>query len=131
VKLLLDTHIWIWSLTRPKLLSAPVRKQIESPRNEIFLSPVSIWEAGHLERRGRLKVKPSLPVWIEEMFSRAPVQEAPLNFAVASRACALVLPQSDAGDVFLAATALVFGLTLVTADGQLIECPWLKTLANV
>jgi PIN domain nuclease of toxin-antitoxin system len=64
------------------------------------------------------------------MLRQIPLREAPFNFAVASQACTLKLPQGDACDVFLAATALVLELTLVTADKQFIECSWLKTLAN-
>ncbi|MGA7238828.1 MAG: hypothetical protein WBY44_24310 [Bryobacteraceae bacterium] len=40
------------------------------------------------------------------------------------------LPQSDPGDVFLAATASHFGMTLVTADEQLLACGGLKTMPN-
>jgi hypothetical protein len=56
--------------------------------------------------------------------------EAPFNFAVATEAALIQLPQSDLGDLFLAATSSVFGLTLVTADLQLLQCAWLKTLPN-
>jgi len=58
------------------------------------------------------------------------MREAPFNFAVAAEASRIQLPQMDLGDVFLAATANVFDLTLVTADAQLLDCAWLKTLAN-
>ena len=50
--------------------------------------------------------------------------------AVAAETTRIQLPQADLGDVFLAATASVFDLTLVTADSQLTSCSWLKTLAN-
>ena len=59
-----------------------------------------------------------------------PIQEAPFNFEVAAEAGRIVLPQPDIGDVFIAATACAFDLTLVTSDTQLLECSWLKTLAN-
>jgi PIN domain nuclease of toxin-antitoxin system len=59
-----------------------------------------------------------------------PLREAPLTFEVGQEAASIRLPQSDPGDVFLAATARVFDLTLVTADPQLLACSWLKTLAN-
>ena len=56
--------------------------------------------------------------------------EAPFTFAVAVEASRIELPQPDAGDVFPAATALVFDLTLLTGDAQLLGCSWLKTLPN-
>ena len=48
---------------------------------------------------------------------------------MAAEAAQISLPQSDPADVFLAATASVLGLTLVTADLQLLACAWLKTIA--
>ena len=42
MKLLLDTHIWIWSLTIPEKLSPAVRRELDNPKNEIYLSPVAV-----------------------------------------------------------------------------------------
>lgn len=131
MKLLLDTHIWIWALHQPDKLSRAVRRELTNPKHELYLSPISIWEARHLVKRGKLKVKASFSDWLAQAVSRLPLQEAPFNFAVADQASAIELPQGDVGDVFLAATASVFGLTLVTADEQLIACGIVKTLGNV
>jgi PIN domain nuclease of toxin-antitoxin system len=130
VKLLLDTHIWIWAVTDPDKLGRRVRRELQRTTNELYLSPVSIWEARHLERRRRLRAKPNFSHWLERALSQAPLREAPFNIAVAATASQIELPQSDPGDIFLAATALTLGLTLVTADSQLIDCSWLKTLSN-
>jgi predicted nucleic acid-binding protein len=59
-----------------------------------------------------------------------PLREAAFTFAVAADAARIELPQSDLGDIFLAATALVFHLTLVTTDSQPLACSWLKRLPN-
>jgi PIN domain nuclease of toxin-antitoxin system len=130
MKLLLDTHIWIWALESPEKLSRAVRRQLAHPASEIYLSPISVWEAHRLAERGRLRTRAAFREWLKEVITRVPLREAPFNLAVAEEAAGIRLPQSDLGDVFLAATANVFGLTLVTADAQLIECAWLKTLAN-
>ena len=129
MKLLLDTHIWIWALHSPEKLGRAVRRRLENPGNELYLSPISIWEARHLERRKRLRIKQSFPEWLDQVFSRMPLLEAPFNSAVAVEASRIELPQADLGDLFLAATASVFGLILVTADSRLLECAWLKTLS--
>jgi PIN domain nuclease of toxin-antitoxin system len=84
----------------------------------------------HLVRKGRLKLKEDFPASLDRMLTGIPVHEAPFNFAVASQACRVDLPQGDPGDIFLAATAVFLGLTLVTADSQLIGCQWLETMAN-
>src|SRR6266567_5208300 len=129
MKLLLDTHIWLWALGQPKKLSRIVQRQIDSPKNELYLSPISIWEAHHLARRKRVRIDQNLPEWLDKMFAQVPVREAPLNFAVGTELCQIDLPQADLGDLLIAATATVFDLTLVTSDHQLLECAWLKTLA--
>ncbi len=130
MKLLLDTHIWIWALNQPEQLSSKVRRALQKPTNELYLSPVSIWEAHHLERRGRIRLRQPFELWVQQALARAPVREAPFTMAVALRAALIVLPEPDPGDVFLAATAIIFGLTLVTADEQLSGCPGLTVLAN-
>jgi PIN domain nuclease of toxin-antitoxin system len=130
MKLLLDTHIWIWALHNREKLSRGVLRELQRAGNELYLSPVSIWEAHQLERRKRLRVKPSFAQWLDEALALAPFREAPFTFAVAAAASGIELPQSDLGDIFLAATASVWDLTLVTSDSQLLACSWLKTLSN-
>ena len=75
-----------------------------------------------------MKFRPTFDKWVESALVQMPLQEAPLNFAVAAEASRITLPQNDLGDRFLAATASVFDLTLVTQDPQLLACKWLKTL---
>jgi len=130
VKLLLDTHIWIWAAASPEKLGRRVQRELQRSGNEVYLSPVSIWEARQLERRKRLRATPDFSKWLDRALSDAPFREAPFTFAVAAAASQIELPESDPGDVFLAATALTLDLTLVTADSQLLACSWLKTLSN-
>src|SRR5688500_10003968 len=129
MKLLLDTHIWLWALEHPQKLDRSVLRHLEDSRNEIYLSPISIWEAHHMARRNKLRVSPTFSDWLEQVLARTPVREAPLTFAVAAEISRIELPQPDLGDLVIAATASLFGLTLVTADEQLLRCSWLKTLA--
>ena len=130
MKLLLDTHIWIWALHSPEKLDRTVRRELERAGNQLYLSPVSIWEAHHLVRRKRLRLRQGFAQWLDDVMAQVPLREAPFTFAVAAGASKIELPQSDLGDVFLAATALVLDLTLATADSQLLACSWLKTLPN-
>ncbi len=64
MKLLLDTHIWIWSVGDPQRLSRRVAKALEDVQNQLWLSPVSIWEALLLHRKGRLKVPEGFSTWV-------------------------------------------------------------------
>jgi len=119
-------------VSRPEKLSRAIARQLDNARNELYLSPISIWEAHQLARKGklRLRARPDFSAWLRDALGQVPVNEAPFNFSVAAEASRIDLPQRDPGDLFLAATASVFDLTLVTNDRQLIECPWLKTLSD-
>jgi PIN domain nuclease of toxin-antitoxin system len=122
MKLLLDTHIWIWAIHHPEKLGRTVRRELQKTNNELYLSPVSIREARHLAQRRRLRLRQAFSQWVAEVLAKVPLREAPFTFAVAAAACQIELPQSDLGDVFLAATASVFDLTLSTTDSQLLAC---------
>ena len=130
MKLLLDTHIWLWGLLEPERLVPTVRTALESSDNELWLSPVSVWEALILVERGRLSVAAPTLEWVEQMVRAIPRREAPLTHDIAVMSRRLKLPHQDPADRFLAATARVLGLTLVTADKRLLESSEYAVMAN-
>ena len=130
MKLLLDTHIWLWALLEPELLAAPVRDALQSPENELWLSPVSVWEATMLAERGRVVVTSDVQVWVRGLLAALPRREAPLTFEVALMSRRLELAHQDPADRFIAASACVHELTLVTADERLLEANGYAVLAN-
>ncbi len=130
MKLLLDTHIWLWSLLDPEQLTPRVRSALQSPENELWLSPISIWEALMLVERGRLSVESDASKWVEDMVRALPRREAPLTHQVAVESRRVSLSHQDPADRFLAATAVVYELTLVTADERLLQSPSIAVMAN-
>ena len=130
MKLLLDTHIWLWSLLEPQRLSRRVLRELADSANELWLSPISIWETLVLCQKGRLVMNEDPPSWIAKAMRASPVAEAPLNTEVAMETAKIRLPQRDPADRFLVATARVFELTLVTADDRLIRARQARVLAS-
>lgn len=130
MKLLLDTHIWVWGALAPERLSARVARELVRPGNEIWLSAVSVWELRLLHDKGRVKLIPDAVTWINDNLSRLKIREAPFTFEVALTIPSLNLPHNDPADGFIAATAKVFGLTLVTADEQLAALSDIAVLSN-
>ncbi len=128
MKLLLDTHIWLWSLNDPAKLGKRVLHELRNPQNELWLSPISAWEALTLNWRGRIQLPPDLRTWL--ISATAPLKEAPLTHEIALTARLLPVPHQDPADRFLAATAQVLRLTLVTADSNLLGLGDISTLAN-
>ena len=130
MKLLLDTHIWLWALLDPERLSPAVRAALVSGENELWLSPISVWEAMLLAERGRVRVGTTPTEWVERMVSALPRREAALTHDIAIVSRQLTLSHEDPADRFLAATAQVLGLTLVTADARLIASTEYAVMAN-
>src|ERR1700733_14709984 len=130
MKLLLDTHIWIWTHLEPWNISSEVTKELASPRNELWLSPLSIWELVLLVEKKRVDLNTDIGEWVQQSMKDLELQEAPFTSAVAHELRFTLLGHRDPGDRFLVATAKVYGLTLVTADLRLQQVPDLQLLVN-
>jgi PIN domain nuclease of toxin-antitoxin system len=126
VKLLLDTHILIWSRLSPEQLSDAASEALQDEDNELWYSPISVWEILLLAEKKRLRIKSDPYAWVERTLDG--LREAPLNKHVAMESRRLNLPHKDPADRFIAATALVYDLILVTADQKLLACSKLKSL---
>jgi PIN domain nuclease of toxin-antitoxin system len=89
LKLLLDTHIWLWALQEPKRLGQQALQEAKNNTNELWLSPISTWEALTLHIRGRIHLKGDLT----ERLARATAgtHEAPLTHEIALAARQLPL----------------------------------------
>ena len=130
MKLLLDTHIWVWSVSDDSRLTDTVRRVLRDPLHELWISSISTWEVLILAERGRLVLEPDAHGWVRQALSDAPVREAPVTIDVAMASRSVRLENQDPADRFIAASAMVFDLTLITADGNLCDCPDIEVLAN-
>jgi len=130
VKLLLDTHIWLWSHLDPDRLSRRVTLALLARDVELWLSPISVWEFMLLAEKGRVSVKGSPRDWVAAALTKVPMHDAQLNHEVALQSRVIQTEHDDPADRFLAATAFVYNLTLVTADQQLLRGKGFRTLAN-
>jgi len=131
VGLLLDTHIWLWGLLDPDRLSNGVRQALASRQEELRLSPISVWEALILADRRRLTLEPDPRSWLRKAMSKCPIVEVPVTFDVVLASRIIDLEHQDPADRFIAASAKVFGLKLVTADRRLLRCPDIEVLPNI
>jgi len=130
MKLLLDTHIWLWSLLEPGKLSRRVARALESQDNELWLSPVSTWEFFVLARKKRIALDGHPEEWLRKAMAAAPLWEATFTNQVAIESGKLELRHKDPADHFIVATAKVFDLTLVTADETILESHAVRMLSN-
>jgi PIN domain nuclease of toxin-antitoxin system len=105
-----------------------VQHELRDGKNELWLSPVSTWEALLLRAKGRIRLHGTIRDWVANATMH--MREAPLTHEIVVAAQELPLQHPDPADRFLAATAEVLGLTLVTADRRLLGLGKIATLAN-
>lgn len=128
MRLLLDTHVWVWTLLDTGRVGSKARSAIESAANEIWLSPISVWEAMLLGDGTKLRLRPDPASWVRQSLAAWPLVEAPITHEIAVSSRRISLAHDDPADRFLAATAKLLNLTLVTADERLLRCREVKTL---
>lgn len=129
-RLLLDTHVWVWALLEPERLVPGVAAALEDESNELWLSPISAWELIVLVERGRIVLDREPATWIADVSGAVPLRDAVLTRQVAIQSRLVGLAHDDPADRFIAATAIVHDLVLVTADERLLGAPNVRTLAN-
>lgn len=113
---------------KPEELSLRVRRELTDSASEVWLSPVSVWEALLLHGKKKVWLSDDPIAWVTQAASVG--REAPLTHEIVVAAQQLPFEHRDPADRFLAATAGVLGLTFVTADRRLLGLGAIATLAN-
>jgi PIN domain nuclease of toxin-antitoxin system len=129
VKLLLDTHVLIWSQETPGRLGPAARKALLDPANEILVSAASSLEIARLVHLKQLVLKVGLGTWLAIALRSLQASSVPVDHAVALEAYTLPGPfHKDPADRLLVATARIEKATLLTADDLILKYPHVQTL---
>jgi PIN domain nuclease of toxin-antitoxin system len=119
MQLLLDTHVFLWSISEPKRLSSKARSAISKLENQVYVSPVTAYELSYKHRQGKLPsgaaIVTSFALQVAHLYASELSISAPHTLAAGQ----LDWEHKDPFDRILAAQAMVEGLTLVTADENL------------
>jgi PIN domain nuclease of toxin-antitoxin system len=117
--LVLDTHAWVWWLSKPEKLSRRQRSAIERARKpasvSLLLSVISGWEVALLVQAGRLRLPVPLEAWLQQAMSVPGLEVVPLSVPVIATAAQLTALR-DPADMLIVATARLHGARLVTSD---------------
>lgn len=116
MKLLLDTHIFLWYITGSNRLPNSLLETIRSPVNAIFLSSVSVWEIIVKHQLGKLPLPESPATYIPEQRQRHAIETLPLDEQSVSRLIHLPVLHRDPFDRMLMCQAIQHQLTLASTD---------------
>jgi PIN domain nuclease of toxin-antitoxin system len=120
LKLLLDTHVWLWWNTEPTRLSKMAHRQIGDARNEVFLSVASVWEMAIKRRLGKLPIPDPVGSYVARRLAVDDVKPLPIGVDHAAAVETLELLHRDPFDRLLIVQARHESLRLLTVDAQVL-----------
>lgn len=116
MKVLVDTHCWLWSLREPDRLNPKARRILDSPDTEPILSTASIWEITIKFQIGRLPLPKPPEEYVPEFVALQGVSILPIQPTHVYGTRHLPLLHRDPFDRLLVAQALAERIAIVTAD---------------
>ncbi|MDI3194754.1 type II toxin-antitoxin system VapC family toxin [Pseudarthrobacter sp. AL07] len=119
MRLLLDTHVFLWALAEPKKLSTKARNAITKLENSVYVSPMTAYELSFKHHQGKLPSGAAIVASFGRQVAHLYASELAISAPHAVAAGQLDWEHKDPFDRILAAQAMVEGLTLVTADQEL------------
>ncbi len=123
MKLLLDTHIFLWYVSADARLPVLLRDAIRDPGNEVFLSAASVWEAVIKYSLGRLPLPAAPEIYLPQQRLAHQIACLPIDESAVPHLAGLPSLHRDPFDRILVAQALENALTLATTDTQIRAYP--------
>lgn len=120
MRLLLDTHVFLWYIAANPRLPAAFRAAIQDPANEVFLSVVSVWEAVVKHGLGKLPLPDPPAEYLPRQRDAHGIAALPIDEGAMRHLAALAPLHRDPFDRLLVAQALQHGLMLATVDPAVI-----------
>lgn len=123
MRILLDTHIFLWYISGDPKLPNDVRDSIRDTGNDVYLSVVSVWEANIKHSLGKLPLPESAGVYLPKQRERHGISSLTLDGASVSRLGSLPQIHRDPFDRMLVCQAIEHGLVISTVDDFIREYP--------
>ena len=124
----IDTHVLVQDALDPKRLSPRARRAMEGADGPLAASDISCWEIAMLIAKDRLRPGADAATFIERILEARAVRVLPITPKIAVLSQSDDFGHGDPADRIIAATAIVHGAQLVSADAQLRRAPGLRVL---
>ena len=128
--LLMDTHVWFWSVCEPVKLSKAALDLIRATETDRrTIASISIWEFAMMVARGRIEIKMTGEQWLDYAIRKTGLRVLEVTPKVAVESCELPGDfHRDPADRIIVATARVNRATLVTKDQKILDYPYVKSI---
>ena len=129
--ILLDTHVLLWMVSEPRRLSRVAEREILKAQRQrsCAIASISLWELAALFGKNRLRGAASVENSIRDILDDTGVKVLEITPEIADLTAAF--PETypkDPGDRLIGATARAYGLTLITQDQRILECPLVRAV---
>jgi PIN domain nuclease of toxin-antitoxin system len=121
VRVLVDTHCWLWALARPEALNAEAAALLGDGETEVVFSAASVWEIAIKSALGKLRVSTIASDSLFDIIDRQPVTRLPILHSHARHVASLPQHHGDPFDRLLIAQAQIEILPIMTADDQFLR----------
>lgn len=119
MKLLLDTHTFLYFVNSSPLLSTPARDAIEDAANEIYLSIVSAWEIAIKSSLNQLQIPKPVEIFVPEQLWLNDFQLLPIKISHLGQVAQFPFHHRDPFDRLLAAQSIAEDFPLISIDAKL------------
>jgi PIN domain nuclease of toxin-antitoxin system len=119
MRLLLDTHVFLWYITADPKLPTTFRTNIQDPANEVYLSVASVWEAVIKYGLGKLPLPGPPADYLPQQRNIHSIASLPIDEGTMGHLARLPALHRDPFDRLLIAQALQHGLTVATTDPEI------------
>ncbi|MBD2344823.1 type II toxin-antitoxin system VapC family toxin [Anabaena subtropica] len=123
MKLILDTHIFLWFISGNDQLTTNIRDTIRDTDNDVYLSVVSIWECIVKYQLGKLPLPESPEIYIPKQRDRHHITNLDLDEGSVAKLVSLPSLHKDPFDRMLICQSLHHGLTIATLDSAILVYP--------
>ena len=130
--LVLDTHAWVWWLTKPEALTRTQRTAVERAvkhgGDSLLVSTLSCWEVALLVQHRRLRFSLPIERWLDQATTIPGLTVVPLSLPIIASAARLTILR-DPADMLIVATAQHHGARLATSDVRIQEADLVSIVA--
>ena len=128
--ILLDTHVWWWSLTEPENLSEIAIETIaQTKTDQRAIASISIWEFAMMAEKKRIELKVSVSKWLFRAINDTGLRVIELSPDIAIESCRLPGDfHKDPADRIIVATARIHNSSLLTKDQKIRDYPHVKAI---
>ena len=118
MKILLDTHVFLWYISGDSKLPLAYRDAVRDPFNDVFLSTASVWEAAIKDQLGKLSLPAPAAIYLPQQRIKHGIESFSIEECVLPALASLPLIHRDPFDRILIAQTNHYGLTLASVDPE-------------